>query len=219
MAMGVALGAAAMYWLDPDAGDRRRVRARQRTVRMGRRARRFVGRATRDLAQRSRGVIAGARHSARHADDLKLHERVRARIGHFASHPRAIEVLVHGDGVTLRGPVLRHEADRLLGAVRRVPGVACVFDDLERHGTAGNVPDLQGGELAAPRWIHRFDTPGFQLLAGITAAAASLAALLTYRGASHEPSPEEAFGQGEENPSFYRHLATMPPMARSTREE
>ena len=219
VAMGMALGAAAMYWLDPDAGSRRRVRAGQRTARIGRKARRFVGRATRDLAQRSRGVIAGARHSARDTDDLKVHERVRARIGHFSSHPRAIEVLVHGDGVTLRGPILTHEADRLIAAVRKVPGVACVFDDLERHDTAGNVPDLQGGVLAARRWMDRFDTPGFQMLAGIAGAAASMAALLAHRARSTEPSHEEAFGEGEENPSFYRHLATTPPMARSTREE
>jgi osmotically-inducible protein OsmY len=52
-----------------------------------------------------------------------LAQRVRARIGHVVSHPHAITVKAHKGVVTLEGPILEHEVERLLETVRSVRGV------------------------------------------------------------------------------------------------
>ena len=51
--------------------------------------------------------------------------------------------VAQGD-VTLRGPVLDTEIDGLLHAVRAVPGVRAVLNQLELHSRPGNIPGLQG---------------------------------------------------------------------------
>lgn len=45
--------------------------------------------------------------------------------------------------MTLRGPVLAHEADRIVRSVNRVTGVNTLYDHLDRHATA-DIPALQG---------------------------------------------------------------------------
>jgi len=216
LALGAVLGASAMYLLDPDSGSRRRVRVGTRTRRVSRQTQRYVGRAARDLVHRSRGVLAGAHRSAGHSDDLTLHERIRARLGHVCSHPRAIGVSVlHGE-VALAGSILAAEAAPLLDAVRRTQGVRRVVDHLQRHARPDHIPDLQGGGRHLRRWNAGLETPAFHMLMGLGAAAV-LGALFATR-ASAAPAAEQ-LGDGEENPAFYRHLATTPPMAKYSKEE
>src|SRR5262245_29188142 len=94
---GTALGAAAMYWLDPLAGRRRRARSRQRAFHATLQAEHAVGVLTRDLTHRGEGLLgAMARWRRRDsASDEVLKERVRARLGRFCSHPSAVEVECH----------------------------------------------------------------------------------------------------------------------------
>src|SRR5262245_44402280 len=91
---GSALGAALMYWLDPQSGRRRRSVARGKVVH----AAAELGDGTRvtaiDLAHRARGLVAAASSAVRHEDvsDAVLVERVRAKLGCFCSYSHAIHV-------------------------------------------------------------------------------------------------------------------------------
>ena len=70
--------------------------------------------------------------------------RVRARIGSVIGHASTLEADVSDGTVTLRGPVLHDEVERLLRRVKSVRGVGEVVSELEVHDTPGNVPALQG---------------------------------------------------------------------------
>ena len=180
------LGAALMYFFDPQAGRRRRALVRDQYDHLCNRladAERVV---VRDASHRAIGLMAQARRAIRQdepADDAVLVERVRASLGRFTSHPAAIEVGAIGGVVSLQGPVLAEEAQMLLDCVAAVRGVERVDDQLVRHDEPGNISALQGGE---PRTGARFElqqenwSPSARVLAG--AAGAALAATGMLRG-------------------------------------
>jgi hypothetical protein len=146
---GGAIGVVAMYVLDPDKGRRRRAIARDKARSLLIDTRDALGMTRRDVAHRMQGLGAQARRfvSGRPArDDLQVIERVRARMGRLVSHPHAIQVGAFQGRVTLSGPILAHEVQPLLAAVRTVWGVADVEDRLVVHDHPDSVPSLQGGE-------------------------------------------------------------------------
>jgi hypothetical protein len=144
---GLATGTIAMYLLDPDKGRRRRAIARDRTRRFMRDATDVLDAAAHDVSNRMQGARARASRRMRQpadADDLKLIERVRARIGRVVSNPHAIQVGARQGQVVLSGPVLASEYEVLLHVARSVPGVAGVDDHVVVHAQPGSVPGLQG---------------------------------------------------------------------------
>ena len=147
--LGAAIGAGIMYLLDPDGGRRRRALVRDQLVSAGHRASDAVGATSRDMTNRARGVVAELRGRLRREEvgDDVLRERVRARIGSVVGHAGALETHVSDGKVTLRGPVLNDEVERLLRRVKSVRGVGEVVSELEVHETPGNVPALQGRPL------------------------------------------------------------------------
>jgi hypothetical protein len=152
--LGLGLGAALAYVADPGNGRRRRALARDRLTKAGRKTRDAADATLRDISNRTKGVAAALRGRLRHGqvDDSRLIERVRARLGRVTSHPRPIDVEVSDGVVMLRGPALAREADRMLKAVKSVPGVRSVADALDRHESSDNVPSLQGdGNVAGAR--------------------------------------------------------------------
>jgi BON domain len=173
-----ATGAGLMYLLDPDGGRRRRALMRDRLVHAAHRTGQAVDSTSRDVTNRARGVVAELRGrlSNVQVDDEVLRERVRARIGTVVGHAGAIEVGVVDGAVTLRGPVLSEEVDRLVRRVRAVPGVRETVNQLDVHDEPGSVPSLQGrprspggGEvlhLLQTRW-----SPTTRLFAGLAATA------------------------------------------------
>jgi uncharacterized membrane protein len=153
---GGAIGAAAMYFLDPHSGRRRRARTKDKLVHAGRVLDR-AGRVTaRDAQQRVSGLIAGTRRLFGHEEvpDEVLVGRVRAALGRVVSHPHALEVFVSNGHVAVSGPILAHEARLLLRTIRAVGGVRAVSDELSVHEEAGNISSLQGG---VPRTGRRFE--------------------------------------------------------------
>jgi hypothetical protein len=180
----IGLGAALMYLFDPQAGRRRRALLRDRYVHLARKledAQRVV---VRDAAQRTRGLIAEARHLVRRdggADDVILIERVRSAVGRVVSHPHAIEVDCRGGAVTLKGPVLADEVDRLVACVEDVRGVERVDNRLTVHAEAGSIPALRGGVTRAgarSEWMQDNWSPSARTLAGSAGAGLALAGLL-----------------------------------------
>ena len=144
---GACLGAAGMYLLDPGRGARRRGVIRDQVIHAVHTTADGLDAAGRDLAHRAQGTWAAAQSRFRSTDvpDHILIERVRAKLGRWVSHPRAIEVDAADGRVLLRGKILKREVDALLSAVRAIPGVHEIDDLLERHETAGNIPSLRGG--------------------------------------------------------------------------
>ncbi len=128
---GVGVGALVMYFMDPEAGNRRRYLARDRMARTGRKTGNLVGGRTRDLANRARGIAARirARVETETPSDDVLAQRVRAALGRVISHPRLISISARAGVVTLTGSVSEEECQGLTAAVRRVQGVADVIDE------------------------------------------------------------------------------------------
>jgi len=169
------LGAATMYFLDPQAGRRRRARTRDKLQHAERRLRDAYDVTLRDAQHRARGLQAMSRKLMRRGEDVPdgtLVGRVRAVLGRYVSHPHAIEVSANGGEVVLSGPILADEAPGLLGALKHVAGVRRVESRLEVHREAGNVSSLQGGvrrrgqrfELLQANW-----SPSARVLVGTLA--------------------------------------------------
>jgi hypothetical protein len=213
---GAALGAAAMYMLDPDKGRRRRAIVGDKVASVGLDARRTLRAAGRDAAHRLTGLGARARHLLTDEpvpDDLQLIERVRARMGRLVAHPHAIQVGAHQGRVTLSGPVLRHEVQRLVDAVRSVWGVHEVDNKLVVYDDADSISSLQGGERPEPSRSHAYWSPatrgavivggGLLSLMGLSERSllgllfAAGGAALVVRGATNRPLFEQAEGIDE----------------------
>lgn len=176
-----AAGAGLMYLLDPDGGRRRRARMRDQLVRAAHRTGDAVDATSRDVSNRARGVVAELRSRLVNVEvsDGVLHERVRARIGSVIGHAGAIEASVVDGRVSLRGPVLADDVDRLVRRVRSVPGVREVINQLDVHDEPGGVPGLQG-RPRPPRGGEVFEllqthwSPSARLFAGLAGAAMAL---------------------------------------------
>ena len=123
----VGLGAALMYFLDPDTGKQRRARVRDQYAHGKGVLTDATEAAVRNAANHTRGAIARVQGrltaSGQAVDDSVLIERVRAAMGHVVTDPHAIEVRVHEGCVTLKGPAQPHEIGELVACAERVRGV------------------------------------------------------------------------------------------------
>jgi hypothetical protein len=183
-------GAALMYFFDPDRGRRRRALVRDQLVHAAHKTSDAVDATSRDLTNRARGVVADLRgrfNADEHVSDDTLRERVRARVGAVVGPASAINVDVQNGCVTLSGPILTDDADRLLRRVSAVRGVREVENRLEVHAEPGNVPGLQGRrrpprggevfELSQENW-----SPAARLLTGGAGVIFILAGLRRFDG-------------------------------------
>jgi hypothetical protein len=149
---GLVLGAAAMYILDPDRGERRRALARDKAVHGARVLGMHADKRLRDLRNHAYGSVAEWRSTlrdrVRELPDDVLAERVRAQIGHVVSHPGALDVRVEDGCVVIRGPVLAEEVDRIEQRLHATRGVWNWRLEVEPHAGDDNVPGLQGKSRA-----------------------------------------------------------------------
>jgi uncharacterized membrane protein len=173
---GLGLGAGLMFMFDPDRGRRRRALVRDQLAHISRMLTRAMNATSRDLTHRVCGALTEGGNLFRReeiSDDV-LAERIRARIGRSVSHPHAISITVCDGHVSLSGPVLAHEAGRLISGVSSVRGVKGVENVLTVHTEAENISSLQGGR---PRTGDRFAlmqtnwSPTTRLIAGLTGGA------------------------------------------------
>ncbi len=173
---GAGLGAGLMYLFDPELGNRRQTKLRDRFTSAVSRFGDEFDVAWRDLCHRANGIAAeaiGLLSDGRVSDDV-LAERVRSKIGRHVSHPRAIDVDVADGLVGLAGPVLLSEMDGLLAAVASVRGVRRVENHLEPHAEIGDISGLQGGRMSR-RQRHNLGaantTPASRLLTAMAGGA------------------------------------------------
>jgi uncharacterized membrane protein len=169
-------GALAMYFLDPQAGRRRRARTRDKFEHYQRRVRDAYDVTLRDTRHRAHGVVATSRRLLRRESvpDERLAARVRAVLGRYVSHPHALKVTIEQAAVTLEGPIMERELRPLVRAVNGVRGVRSVENKLEAHRDTAHVSALQGG---LPRRGERFEllqdnwSPAARLAVGTVGAA------------------------------------------------
>jgi hypothetical protein len=133
---GAALGATAMYYLDPELGRRRRQRLLNAAP-WGAGERQDGHRAL-----RADDLHPGTRNAAR--NDAQLRQQVALRLGQLVSHPGAIHVEVDNAVVRLSGDVLGKELDGLLSQVRDMPGVRRIINALSAHDSPQGISGLQG---------------------------------------------------------------------------
>src|SRR5438067_4493768 len=179
--LGITLGAAGAFLLDPQHGRRRRALLRDKMDRGMHETREFADAATLDLRQRARGLAARAKSlRGGQAPDDVLVERVRAKLGRYSSHPGAITVTALNGRVVLTGDILAEEQERLFDAVRSVRGVEHVDNQLSAYQSAEGVSSLQGGsapDLERPELLQESWTPGVRLIGGGAGALLLLYAL------------------------------------------
>ena len=192
--LGIALGAASAFMFDPQQGRRRRALVRDKLVHGVHQGRDFADTASRDIRNRSQGVAARVRalREGEAPDDI-LAERVRAKIGRYTSHPKAIEVTVGDARVVLTGDILAREHMAVVRAARMVRGLKDVEDRLDVHVDAEDVPALQGG--IEPRGeradiLQRNWSPATRALSVGAGAAVLLYALTGKRRRNRGQSPD-----------------------------
>jgi uncharacterized membrane protein/gas vesicle protein len=173
--IGAAIGAAAMYLLDPKQGRRRRALLRDQLASSVASLDDAAGVTWRDTKNRLKGAASHLhRDASRHdADEAVLIERVRSHLGRAVSHPKAVHVLAEQGHITLQGAILEHERDAVLRAVESTPGVVDVTDRLHGFENAGDIPSLQGGRdrQRLAEWRQANWSPAMRLLAGIGGAS------------------------------------------------
>ena len=181
--VGAGLGAGLMYLLDPQGGRRRRAVARDKTVSALNKGGDAVRKTSRDLGNRTKGLVAKAgsrlhRNGGAEVDDQVLRDRVRSKLGRALSHVSALDVTAENGRVILAGPVLAHEADRLLDAVRSVKGVKDVECRFDLHEHAEDNPAFQGNGHSTSRFANRKWVPvATRVLTGSCVSALAVAGL------------------------------------------
>jgi uncharacterized membrane protein len=173
-AAGAGTAAVVTYLLDPDRGRRRRAMAANTVTHAAHEGADFTGKAGRDLRNRAAGAAAQTRNvlSFGPPSGEQLERRVRARINRVCRQPHRIDVAVRDDVVTLAGPVLREDAERVRRAVADMRGVGQLEDRLEVKEHPEDLPDAvrrgdgQVGGRPKPELLQDYWSPGVRLLAG-----------------------------------------------------
>ena len=142
---GAGIGAALMYFLDPNRGARRRHVFADKAMSVARDLQRSVRDTTMASRHRAAGKLAELRAdmSDEEVSDDRLVARVRAELGHHVERARPIEVAAEEGVVTLRGPVREGEVTEVVAAVGKVRGVQRVENLLVVQPQVDSTPPMQ----------------------------------------------------------------------------
>ena len=188
---GIGVGAALMYFLDPDRGPRRRALMRDRIVDAMNAAEDAAGTTSRDIADRARGVLQAARGSGRQEDDAdtEVEGRLRRELRRLVSYPQAITITAEDGQVTVSGDALAGEAEKLIAHLERMRGVLAVDNRLTVHETSEGVAALQEPPLRGSSDVDGESwTPSARLIGGVAGG------LLTMYGVRRRDSFGAAVG-------------------------
>lgn len=167
--LGVAaLGAGAMFYLDPDNGRRRRAQVGDRACSMTNDARDYLDKQAKRGTDQLQGMMSRIRGrlTSPPPSDQQLQGQIRSHLGRVVSYPRAVETDVQQGRVILRGDVLADEFNLLMAELWSLPGVTAVDSQLALHTESALVPAFAG----KPRRITKARLRS--LGRGITSAAA-----------------------------------------------
>lgn len=185
---GIGAGAAAMYFLDPDKGSRRRTLVTDKLTSAVNQIPDTVRVTREDLSNRAQGLWYQTQNlftkQADDASDETVTARVRSKLGRIVSHPHAVNVETKDGNVSLSGIIFADEVAGLIKCAESVPGVKSVENNLDAHDSAEGIPSLQGGTRRRDQWEFFQDnwSPAARFVAG-TAGTAALAFGLAKRDA------------------------------------
>lgn len=148
---GLGIGAGAMFLLDPDRGKRRRALMRDQAIHISNTSKEALEKTARDLRNRAVGVMAETKalFSDERVPDSVLVDRVRARLGRYPVHDRAIHIEAKDGIVTLSGDTLASEVETIMDAVSSVRGVKDILNNLMVHESADGISALLGNPSGA----------------------------------------------------------------------
>jgi len=158
--LGLGLGALAMYYADPQNGERRRALARAKCDEVTGKVKRGTEIALRDAAHRTSGFLVTARNRIEKtpADDVVIAERIRSALGRCASYPRAIEVEVNqGRAVLKLSKRIAYYHTALVQVMKDLP-LIYLYSPINRFGVAKNV----GGVVIFGDGLIRAQYAGFK---------------------------------------------------------
>jgi len=145
---GMVIGATIMYAFDEHRGSKRRAMARDKLVHAGHLLGRNLKKHGRDLLNRGVGQVAEIRSAIRDRvgaiSDDQLIDRVRAQLGHVLTHAGLLEIVAVEGNVTVRGPVLHREVDKIRDRIRKVRGVRQYNLQLDPHENLEHVAGVRG---------------------------------------------------------------------------
>lgn len=127
-----AAGIAAMYYLDPATGRRRRALARDRGVAACHDVEDFARAKSRHALGRGQGLLARVRSGLMSdpVSDQQLQGRIRTRLGRLVEHPGQVDVEVSDGCVVLRGTASQVEIEEAVTTVAAMRGVRDVDNRL-----------------------------------------------------------------------------------------
>jgi hypothetical protein len=205
MVTGAGLGCLAMYELDPEMGRRRRALARDKMVRMQRKAADAAVVAARDLRNRTLGSLAQARGHITEGDvsDTALEERVRSELGFLVRYPSFINVHVENGEVTLTGRAFTDECEQLIAGIRGLRGVRRLQNQVQAHDRAEDFPGLEGQQINPKPTGRRLDimqqhwAPATRLIVGMAAVfGVGAIAYCLAASSSEAPGSGKTFAEG-----------------------
>jgi uncharacterized membrane protein len=141
----VGAGAALMYFLDPQLGNRRRALVRDRFNSLVNNFDNSIDAMLQDTRNRARGILSEmtARLSDQDSPDWLLEERVRAALGRATRHSRLLEIRSNGGHVLISGPALRSEKEEIIKFASQARGVHSVQDEMQVVEKEKDLPSLQ----------------------------------------------------------------------------
>lgn len=86
--------------------------------------------------------------------DEHLRQRIRARMGHLISHPKALHVEVDDGRVQLTGRVIGKELGRLLEEISAMRGVCQVRSEVQPYEQAQGASPPRAGPIAERPTLH-----------------------------------------------------------------
>ena len=150
---GAAIGAGLMYILDPNRGNARRAKLREKAVRAIHIAQRETNKQLRNAGNHLAGTMREIKSSIRDrssevSDDIVL-DRVRAQLGRDVRHMRMLDFTVQDGCVIVAGPALCGEAEKIRCRLRKTRGVRNC-DVRVAEVSQGEMERLAGGRGFVP---------------------------------------------------------------------
>jgi hypothetical protein len=156
---GMVIGATIMYAFDEHRGAKRRAMVRDKLVHAGHLLGHAIKKHGRDLLNRAGGQLAELRSTVRDRtgsiSDDQLVSRVRAQLGHVLTHAGLLEILAEDGMVTVRGPVLHREVEKIRDRMNKIRGVKRYTLEVDPHETLEHVWGVRG--VAQPPRTSRLE--------------------------------------------------------------
>jgi uncharacterized membrane protein len=172
---GLAAGAAALYFLDPDQGQKRRTAFATKAKRMGKSVAEEASKSGRDAWHQVAGNARKIwnRVSWEQPDDDILVERIRARLGRIVSHPPDVHVASDHGTITLWGRAPNREIYAMVRTLGSMHGVREIRNHLEIHERPEAAADGNLFQRARHTTLHNW-SPAKRAAVGTAGAAAAI---------------------------------------------